>query len=88
MSKKPGEPSPETLARANRQRIAAEEGKRAMADVEKKDLAIRSNMARLRALREAEAASRPPADPKAPRKGKAKASTRASAKKKVAPAVE
>ena len=61
MSKKPGEPSHETLARANRQRIAAEEGKRAMAEVEKNDVAIRANMARLRALREAEAANAPPA---------------------------
>jgi hypothetical protein len=42
-----------------------------MAEVERKDLAVRTNMARLRALREAEAANRPPADPvKTPRKAK------------------
>jgi hypothetical protein len=48
------EPSPESIARANRQRIAAEEGKQAMAVVERQRIAIRENMVRLRALREAE----------------------------------
>ena len=51
--KKPAEPSPESIARANRQRLAAEEGARAMADVERKAIAVRKNMERLRALREA-----------------------------------
>ena len=78
MSKKPGEPSPETVARADRQRIAAEEGKRAMAEVERNDIAVRQNMARLRALREAEAANRPPADP-----ADAKPKPKASRKRKV-----
>ncbi len=54
--KKPGEPSPESIARANRQRIAFEEGQKAMADVEQKAIAVRKNMARLRALREAKEA--------------------------------
>ena len=45
--------SPESIARANRQRLAAEEGVRAMADVEQKAIAVRKNMERLRALREA-----------------------------------
>ncbi len=54
--KKPGEPSPESIARANRQRIAYEEGQKAMADVEQKAIAVRKNMARLRALREAKEA--------------------------------
>ena len=51
--KKPAEPSPESIARANRQRLAAEEGARAMADVEQQAVAVRRNMERLRALREA-----------------------------------
>ena len=53
VSKKP-EPSIESIARANRQRIAAEEGKQAMAVIERQRIAIRENMVRLRALREAE----------------------------------
>lgn len=51
--KRSTEPSPESIARANRQRLAAEEGARAMADVEQKAVAVRKNMERLRALREA-----------------------------------
>lgn len=51
--RKPTESSPESIARANRQRLAAEEGARAMADVEQKAIAVRKNMERLRALREA-----------------------------------
>jgi hypothetical protein len=51
--KKSAEPSPESIARANRQRLAAEEGARAMADVEQRAIAVRKNMERLRALREA-----------------------------------
>lgn len=46
-------PTPESLARAERQRLAAEEGARAMADVEREAIAVRQNMERLRALREA-----------------------------------
>jgi hypothetical protein len=57
-SKMPGELSPEGVARANRRRIAAEEGKQAMVDVERDAVAIRANMKRLRALREAEEASK------------------------------
>jgi hypothetical protein len=53
VARKPTEPSPESIARANRQRIASEEGVRAMADVEQKAVAVRKNMERLRALREA-----------------------------------
>ena len=51
--KRSAEPTPESIARANRQRLAAEEGARAMADVEQKAIAVRKNMERLRALREA-----------------------------------
>jgi hypothetical protein len=51
--RKPSEPSPESVARANRQRLAQEEGARAMADVARDALAVRKNMERLRALRQA-----------------------------------
>ena len=47
---------PESIARANRQRLAAEEGARAMADVERSAASIRKNMDRLRALRQAKEA--------------------------------
>ena len=56
MAGKRSEPSPDSIARANRQRLAAEEGVRAMADVERNSLAVRKNMERLRALREAKEA--------------------------------
>jgi len=49
----PPAPSPGTLARAERQRLAAEEGVRAKADAEREAVAVRKNMERLRALREA-----------------------------------
>jgi hypothetical protein len=52
-SKKPGDPSPESIARTNRQRLAAEEGVRAMAEVERQAVAVRKNMERLRVLRTA-----------------------------------
>lgn len=52
-TRKPAVPSPESIARADRQRLAAEEGVRAIADVERKAIEIRKNMARLRELREA-----------------------------------
>jgi hypothetical protein len=51
--KKSADPSPDSIARANRQRLAAEEGARAIADVEQKAVAVRKNMERLRALRQA-----------------------------------
>jgi hypothetical protein len=54
--KKPAEPSPEGIARADRQRLAAEEGARAMADVQRQAVDVRKNMERLRALREAKEA--------------------------------
>lgn len=49
----PAAPTPDSLARAERQRLAAEEGARAMADVARDAIAVRQNMERLRALREA-----------------------------------
>lgn len=63
--------SPEAIARADRRRLAAEEGARAIGDVERQAIDIRKNMARLRELREAKevadaalAASRPLPVPK------------------------
>ena len=73
MSKKPTEPSAESIARADRQRVAQEEGARAMEDVARDAVAIRKNMDRLRALRlakEAEQALLPAAEPVAPAKKK------------------
>ena len=69
--RKSSEPSAESVARANRQRLAQEEGVRAMADVTRDGVAIRKNMERLRALRqarEAEQAALPPAEPAAAKK--------------------
>jgi hypothetical protein len=52
-AKRSAEPSPEGIARSNRQRLAAEEGAKAMADAEKQAVDVRKNMARLRELRQA-----------------------------------
>jgi hypothetical protein len=71
------EPSPESVARANRQRLAREEGAQAIADAERQAVETRLNMQRLRALREArlleEASARtaPPPAKKKRRKGNA-----------------
>jgi hypothetical protein len=54
--KKNAQPCPESIARASRQRLAMEEGARAIADIEQQAIALRKNMGRLRALREAEEA--------------------------------
>jgi hypothetical protein len=63
VSRKSAEPSPVSGARANRQRLAQEEGLRAIADVEQRAIAIRKNMERLRALREAKEAQEAVARP-------------------------
>ena len=52
-TKRSAEPSPESIARSDRKRLAAEEGARALADVEKQGIEVRKNMARLREAREA-----------------------------------
>jgi hypothetical protein len=57
MSDKPGNQSPSQIARANRLRIAAEEGARALEAVAKEAVAVRKNMARLKELRLAKEAS-------------------------------
>ena len=51
--KKDSGPSPESIARANRRRLASEEGARAMADAAQQAVTVRKNMERLRSLREA-----------------------------------
>ena len=56
-ARKSAEPSPEGIARSNRQRLASEEGARAMADAEKQAVDVRKNMARLRQLRQAKEAA-------------------------------
>ena len=66
--KRPTSPSPESIARANRQRLAREEGLRAMADVEKQAAETRKNMQRLRALREAREADETTALPQPAKK--------------------
>jgi hypothetical protein len=62
-AKKPTEPSPESIARANRRRLDQEDGARAIAEVERNALAVRKNMHRLRALREAREAEQPAQPP-------------------------
>ena len=61
-TRKPAVPSPEAIARAGRQRLAAEEGVRAIADVERQAIEVRKNMARLRELRKAKEAAEEAAD--------------------------
>lgn len=56
-TKKSTDPSPESIARFERRRVAAEEGVRAMADVERQRVEVRKNMARLREAREAKEAA-------------------------------
>ena len=71
VDRKSAEPSPAAVARANRQRLAQEEGVRAMEDVTREAVAIRKNMARLRAPRlakEAEQALLPKPDTSGERK--------------------
>jgi hypothetical protein len=50
-------PSPETLARLERKRLAVEEGAKAMQEVLAAAIAVRVNMERLRALRLAKEAN-------------------------------
>jgi hypothetical protein len=56
-TRKPAEPSPESIARSDRRRLAAEDGARAMADAERQAIEVRKNMARLRAAREVKEAA-------------------------------
>ena len=77
-TKRSDTPSPESVARANRQRLAVEEGRKAMADVEQRSAAVRANMARLRALRETSEAQTRETELTAPAKKKAKGKKQAS----------
>jgi hypothetical protein len=74
--KRPASPSPESIARANRQRLAREEGMRAMADEERRAVDTRKNMQRLRALREAREADETSARAALPQPAKKKRKTR------------
>ena len=74
--KRSANPSPESVARANRQRLAQEEGVRAMADAERRSVEIRKNMQRLRALREAREADETSAQTALPQPAKKKRKTR------------
>ena len=56
-AKKPAEPSVESIDRSERKRLAAEEGIRALADVDRQAIEVRKNMARLREVREAKEAA-------------------------------
>jgi hypothetical protein len=51
-ARKSAEPSADSIARFKRKQLAAEEGARALADVERQAIDVRKNMARLRELRE------------------------------------
>ena len=66
-------PSPEHAARLERQRLAAEEGTKALQEVAERAIAIRKNMVRLRALRlakeaEADQSNAQPTEPRRKRK--------------------
>ena len=75
------EPSPKQVERAERMRAASETGAKARADIEARDIAVRKNMERLRALRlarEAEDAAKPKPEP-VKKAGKARAASRKAA---------
>lgn len=76
-SKKPTDtPSAASIARAQRQRLAADERSAVMAEAEQRAVAVRKNMERLRALRQAKEAedaalaaqSPPPPEPRTRRR--------------------
>ncbi|MGC2084670.1 MAG: transcriptional regulator [Bradyrhizobium sp.] len=71
-TKKSAEPSPQSVARAERQRVAKEEGAQAMAEAERRSVELRQNMQRLRALREAKQADEDGAEAPAPKPAKKK----------------
>lgn len=73
VGKKASEPSPESLARAQRQRIAMEDGAKARAEFDQRNVAVRKNMERLRALRLAKEAEDAKVVVEAPPKAKRKA---------------
>jgi hypothetical protein len=80
VGRKTSPPSPASLARAERQRLAKEEGVQAMVEVERQAADLRQNMQRLKALREAQEREAPP-----PAKAKKTKVKRAPKTSKVAP---
>ncbi len=83
MSKTAKSQTPEQIARAEKQRVARIEGDKALADFEREAVAVRQNMARLRALRLAKEAEEAEKSPPTVKKTKAKAvkDTRSKAQK-------
>ena len=51
MARRTAEPSPEQIAKLNRQRLARQDERAAMEEVAREAIAVRKNMARLRELR-------------------------------------
>jgi hypothetical protein len=80
VTKKSTDPSPESIARANRQRLAKDEGARAMIDVAQKDVAVRKNMERLRALRQAKEAQEQAEEAAAPAEHRPKKRSKVASK--------
>ena len=68
------EPSPDSVSRANRQRVVRKEGARALADANRRAVEVRPNVQRLRALREARLAEESGAQlaPPTPKKKRSK----------------
>jgi hypothetical protein len=56
-ARKPAQQSPESIARFNRKRLAAEDGARALLDAERQASDVRKNMARLREFRKTKEAA-------------------------------
>jgi len=81
MSKTAKSPTPEQIARAEKQRVARIEGDKALADFEREAVAVRQNMARLRALRLAKEAEEAANAPPVVKKTKAVKDTRSKAQK-------
>ena len=82
------EPTANQAARTERMRLATETGAQARADIENRDIQVRKNMERLRALRlakEAEEASKPKPETAVKKKSaKASAASKAAAPKNLA----
>ena len=85
MSSGPEDKSASQLARANRLRLAAEEGARAMEDVNREAIAVRKNMARLKELRLAKEAAAPPPEAGPPAKAKPRKTTGKTVRKTARP---
>jgi hypothetical protein len=82
MTKPP--PSPTQLARNERMKTAAIEGAKARADIDARDIAVRKNMERLRALRLAKEAEQEAEEALQPKPVKAVRGKKAAAKRPAA----